>query len=551
MHNNFLIAATIFIVSVACGFSNQARAEIGGIGDSLGLSPYWNWKTIESEHFRVTFPADLSNTAEKATQYLEEAHRLLSPILYWQASYRVPILVIDNSDESNGMTTAFLRFGIVLVTTPPENWFSTTYYDDWLRLLAIHEYTHFLNMDATRGFWSIARVLFGDIIVPNCLWPTWMLEGLAVYMETRFTHAGRGRSPYYEMILRTAVQEGVLGSGSYITLDRVNGPNPYYPGGETAYTYGYQMMNEVARTNNEDVLGIMSKTSSDRFPFFIDGNLENLTGLSWGDQWNAWLKTTKTRALKEIDQIQSQPLSKIETLTDGGFDTLGPVISPDGHWLAYTQDSLDPRMGLFLRDLKTGKTRRIDDKLNGAQMAFTPDSSALLLSGLQRTGNYYLYSELAVYDMNRDSLDWLTSGARARDPELSPDGKSVVFTITEDQTTGLATAPLIAPTATDKHYHLGTISKVFMPEKYGRISNPKFRPEPGDQNRHIVCSFHRNATVGEEIVEIDRVAGTVKSLVTDGHLNRYPTFSPNHSLYFLSGWHITFGNTARARKIKG
>ena len=44
---------------------------------------------------------------------------------------------------------------------------------------------HFLNMDNTRGFYTFLRYMFGDLILPNTLWPTWMLEGLAVYEETR------------------------------------------------------------------------------------------------------------------------------------------------------------------------------------------------------------------------------------------------------------------------------------------------------------------------------------------------------------------------------
>jgi len=268
---------------------------IYGVGDALGLSPFWDYKTIETDHFRITFPVELSDTAQKVANYLEEAHAILSPRLRWQAAYKASILVIDNEDAENGLTTAEGRFGIALYVTPPENWESIYYYDNWVRELCLHEYTHFLNMDATTSFYAPLRYLFGDVLLPNTLWPTWMLEGLAVYDETRLTHGGRGRSPYYEMILRAAVAEGVLDSSKFLTLSKINGPYPYYPGGETAYTFGYQLMNQVAHTRppgptadgqahlltSEDALGEMSIRSAGRVPFFINGNLENITGKTW------------------------------------------------------------------------------------------------------------------------------------------------------------------------------------------------------------------------------------------------------------------------------
>ena len=36
--------------------------------------------------------------------------------------YRVNINIVDNQDSENGLTTAALRFGIVLYVTPPDDW---------------------------------------------------------------------------------------------------------------------------------------------------------------------------------------------------------------------------------------------------------------------------------------------------------------------------------------------------------------------------------------------------------------------------------------------
>src|SRR4051812_12797919 len=68
--------------------------------DSYGLSPFWNWKTIETENFRITFPAELRKVANRSAGFLEEAHSFLSPLLLWTPKNKTQILVIDNQDEA-------------------------------------------------------------------------------------------------------------------------------------------------------------------------------------------------------------------------------------------------------------------------------------------------------------------------------------------------------------------------------------------------------------------------------------------------------------------
>jgi Tol biopolymer transport system component len=513
-----------------------------GIGDIYSLSPFWDWKQIETKHFRITFPADLADTAERAANYLEDAHTAMSKSLYWEAHYKTPILLIDNADSANGVTTPIGRFGIVLYATPPDNWFSTAYYDDWLRLLCYHEYTHFLNIDATRAFWQTGRYLFGDVLLPNAVWPSWMLEGLAVYNETRYGHAGRGRSPYYDMILRSAVEANVLDTGKFYTLDRINGVSvPYFPGGESVYLFGYEMMNEVAKNNQagptfdgqgqlksgQDALGVMSERSSWRFPWFINGNLENITGRSWYSYWDQFIKETKERATKELALIRSQPISTVHRITQDGYNVLGSSFSPDGQWVAYSDGTLDERNGLFLKNLKTGKIERVADKISGAQVSFTPDSKYVLMSSLKRESQYYLFSEVAAYSIENKSVKYLTSKQRARDPDVSRDGKFVAFTTTQDGRASLARASLGEK---DGNPEMKDIEVLIAAKKYDVISTPKFSPD----GRTVYYSIHQNGNTSEELMAFDIASARSRVLVKNGHFNRFPAVNSRGQVFFVS-----------------
>ena len=63
--------------------------------------------------------------------------------------------------------------------------------------------------------------------------PRWLLEGLAVLMETEHTSGGRLRSSQFEMYLRADVLEQRLAR-----LDQISNPVRRWPGGNLWYLYG-------------------------------------------------------------------------------------------------------------------------------------------------------------------------------------------------------------------------------------------------------------------------------------------------------------------------
>lgn len=504
--------------------------------DPYGLSPFWKWKTLETENFRVTFPQELQPIATDAAVHLENAHRLLKPELHWQPRIKTQVLVIDNSDAANGLASAFAHFGLILWITPPEVWYSTAFYDDYLRLLTVHEYTHYLNMDATAGVWEPLRKVFGDVLLPNILWTPWMLEGLAVYMETRFTRGGRGRSTYYEMLLRAAVEAGTLNSPEFITLDRVGGSNPYFPFGETRYQFGYSLMNQLAQSTagtHQKVFGLLSEQSSYRIPFFINDTLESVSGKTWYKLWDTWVQETQARINRDLKILRSQPTTPVHLLThsspDKGQVLLGSAPSPDGEWIAYTLETSDRRQGLYLKNLKTEKTTHLLDKLSGMSLKFTPDSKAIVYSRLHREDPYYLFSDLETYCLENGKASWLTQELRARDPDVSANGSWITFTRGQPGLTGLARAPLLKKEGSCQ-YELGPVETLIQPERYDRIGTPRFSVK-GDK---IFFSLHPHGKSQEDLMELDLETRKTRILFSNGYYNRFPAVHPSGDLYFVS-----------------
>ncbi|MBS1959026.1 MAG: PD40 domain-containing protein [Bdellovibrionales bacterium] len=487
--------------------------------DLIGLSPYTKYKTFETEHFNFIYQEGYFAFSERAAVHLEHAHEVLSPILKWEPRGKTNILVVDNSDSANGLTMPPLRVGIVLIATPPDAWYATSYSDDWIKLLVFHEYTHMLNIDATSNWMEALRILFGDVIRPNGLWPTWMLEGLAVYYETRTSHMGRGRSPYYDAVLRAFLQDNKLDNAENfgMTLDRVNGNPPMFPGGEIAYLFGYEMWQQMAnnypdRSKAESDMGELSYHSSHRIPFFINGNQENVTGKDWYEVWDDFVKASKTRLTAQIDQIKKSPTSVFEPVTDADYSAVGGAISPDGKWLAYTKSSTVRRTGLYLKDLSTGKEVRANDKNEGVGLAFTNDSKKLIYSSIERFNTYQSFSDLFAYDLASGSNTRLSHGMRAKDPTISPDGSTVAFIKVQHGTHTLWSAAL---GKRNGDFAIGNLKVIYRPKDFSILGTPKYL----NANR-IVFSEQSLGQAQSDIRVLNVKTNEVLTLWTDHSMNR-------------------------------
>lgn len=520
---NRLLSLLVVLLTIL----SSIGAAQAGPGDELGLSPFWDWKEIKTEHFRIVFPAQISKQAEKVAHVYEEAHAVLRHELRWESPTRVNVLLVDNADAANGLTTPIARLGMLLYLTPPDPFFSTDYYDDWLRILVYHEYTHFLNMDPTRGLFSLGRILFGDVLLPNSAWPAWMLEGYAVYNETKFTRSGRGRSPHWEGILRTAVEAGMLNHPDWITLDQVNGTHPRFPSGEVPYLFGYHLMNTVERSKSGS-LSEMTDRSSSRVPFFINGNVENITGKDWYGHWGTWVAETKLKMEAQLAEIRTLPVSKVEVLDRSIDESFGIAFSPDQRWAAYSTESDQEWQTIKLREWKPdAKPVSIEDKFFGSAISFTPDSKQLVYSSLHRSGNYYFYSDLRAYDLLTRKAYWITDGARARDPDLSKDGKRITFTEASESGTDLMLGTL---TYQGGKLVLETKRKLVDAPPGDRIANPKFTVDGGG----IIFSLKGDGNLKESLQLYTFDRNSVSALVDDGFRNRFPAIGPDDAIYFVS-----------------
>ena len=167
------------------------------------------WQQVNTKNFRVLFPRGFDQQAQRVANTLEHIHKAESRTL-GSTPRRISVILQNQSAESNGFVSILPRRS-EFYTMPPQDYnFQGT--NDWLDLLSAHEYRHIVQYQhATRGFNRFIYYLFGSTGLAGMSQvaaPQWFWEGDAVATETAFTHSGRGRIPYFGLILRTNLQEG-------------------------------------------------------------------------------------------------------------------------------------------------------------------------------------------------------------------------------------------------------------------------------------------------------------------------------------------------------
>ncbi|MCB0357364.1 MAG: PD40 domain-containing protein, partial [Bdellovibrionales bacterium] len=214
------------------------------------------------------------------------------------------------------------------------------------------------------------------------------------------------------------------------TIDRINESTiPDWPGGRRPYLLGSILMQEMLSANNEPNENIyhLNQRYSRRFPYFITGPVEDLTGFDW----SYWLTRSYSKIEKAANyQLKSITSNKQKNYTKYNFNMdsqFSPSFSPDGRWLAFIAGNYYDGFGIYLSELPNGKAKLINSGTSIEKISWLPDSSGFVFSKQQPTDHYSLLADLFLYKVGDNQLKQLTFKARAIEPEVSTDGMFVYF----------------------------------------------------------------------------------------------------------------------------
>ncbi|MEO7991639.1 MAG: hypothetical protein ABI663_18950 [Chryseolinea sp.] len=395
--------------------------------------PSLKWYQVNTSHFQVIYPKGFEAQAQRMANTLEYIHDPEAKTLGSKPK-KISVILQNQSSVSNAFVSILPRRA-EFYTMPSQDYnFIGT--NDWLNLLASHEYRHVVQFQhAKRGFNKALYYLFGNTTLAGMAQvsvPQWFWEGDAVATETAFTPSGRGRIPNFGLVFKTNLMEGRTFNyhKQYVRSYKNNIPNHY--------VLGFHMVSYLRRkTNDPEIWGkITARTWNVPFlPFAFSNAIHKETGMHVPALYRDMAATLKKEWQAEIDQLQLTSFEKINNRKSKAYtDYQFPQALEDGSILTMKSGIGDIETFVLLKDGKE-------------QKAFTPgfinDAGMLSVSNSKIVWSEYgydprwgvrTYSLIKAYDV-KSKTKWVIGGKHQRlsGIALSPDGSKIVAVRSSNQ----------------------------------------------------------------------------------------------------------------------
>ncbi|MEB3221191.1 MAG: BamA/TamA family outer membrane protein [Candidatus Sericytochromatia bacterium] len=498
------------------------------------FEPGTKWTTLHTPHFRIYYTAELADKAREVATIAEDAHKQLVPFMGVEPGGPTEVVVTDQFDELNSLAHNNPHRAVWLWMTPPnpDEGMPIGRYDQWLRLLFIHEYTHILQFEHTPWLVNQVNSAAGGFIfsrfpalpieitlqLPDLLTnaPSYFTEGLAVYTESKFTAGGRGLEGDFDMTRRMAFLDGKVPS-----YDQVFGRYMLdWPMGGYEYTWGSAFVaHMVARHGERSPAEVLRQYNL--FPYLgFDNAVWRATGQSAQDIWADMCKALGRRY--EAEQAERE--ARLAALAPGARLPEPHLVTQTGRWHRHPFWQKDGTL-LYAESARNESGKLWADRLDGKPRTLVMGKSTRSAASVGADPNlvYYeadtsesprgltSYRDLFVYDRQQKKRTRLTNQARIFAPSVSPDGTRVVAVPNGGARTGLAIFDV-----TGKRLRQWTFDQ----NEY-QFGNPVFSP---DGRRIAVAVWHAGT---RDIWLVNAETGQLEPLWRDLALDFYPTWTPD------------------------
>ncbi len=359
-------------------------------------APGLEWHTLHTACCDVHYPRQLEHVARRVAVIADESVKNASDFLKSAPAERVQIVLHDVLDTPNGFTNVVPYDSVDLRTITPESDSELSNTDEYLRLLVQHEIMHIVHLDDIHGFPSVVNLVVGKVWPPNLVQPRFVVEGLAVLAETRFTGGGRLRSTLFSSDLLIAALNGDLWS-----LDDVSSYSRRNPGGGGAYAYGAELIDWLSRKYGAGIWAAVARDYGGTIiPFAVQRSIEKVTGHSLDDDYRLFLDDVRADAerLRAAAAARGGP-TRARRLTRFG----GVIHTPrfdDGGALLFGLNAPDQAAGVYAIAGLPGAVPVAAPVLRvneAADLALLGDT--LVLAQTETTRGYYSFHDLWRADL--------------------------------------------------------------------------------------------------------------------------------------------------------
>lgn len=449
----------------------------------------------------------------------ERAHEVLAPSLAHEPEEKTYIVIEDTTDSSNGFASVIPRNSIRLFASAPPSKSALSDHDDWLYALTLHEYAHILHLDNISGLPYWVNKVVGKTWAPNQIQPRWVIEGLATYVESKYSSGGRTRFSLFDMQLRMATL-----SDNERGLDEMsNGPRAW-PHGNTAYMYGSHFLKYIFDRFGDDKAGEMSTNlGGNPIPYGINRSIRQATGKGFVELHADWKKHRRDRYALQQEAVERAGRREGRRLTFSAEVNFNPRITRDGKQIIWQHGTgfQEGELGVMPLGGNAGQIKTYAIVRRGGEFDVLSDGS-LVIEQTEVYRGLYSSQELFHWDSDTHEMRQLTKRKRIRDPAVSPNERRVAFVMNDKSQRRLAIMDL-APGAQPEIIWSGA-------DLHDQAFDPAWSP---DGSKVAFSSWVKGGF--RNIVVVDLESGDATTLTSNRAHDVDPAFDPQgRYLYYSS-----------------
>lgn len=386
--------------------------------------PGLQWQQVNTPNFRILYPKGFEVQAQRMANTLEHI-RKPEAVTMGGTPKKISILLQNQSATSNGFVTLAPKRS-EFFTMPTQN-NNLTGNNDWLDLLATHEYRHIVQFQhSITGFNKLVYYVFGQQALAGLAFvsaPQWFWEGDAVATETAFTHSGRGRIPNFDLVFRTNLLEGRTFNyhKQYLRSYKHNIPNHY--------VLGYHMISYLRKkTGNPDVWENISGRAwrMPIIPFTFSNAIKKESGLYVKDLYKEMAADLQKKWKQELDGLTFTSSERINNRSTSAYtDYLTPQVLGDGRIVALKSGIGDIEQ-LVIFSGANQKKSFVQGPVNQSGI-FSAAGSRVVWNEYRYDPRWRVrtYSAIVGYDVNTFEKKVISKHSRYASAALSPDGNKV------------------------------------------------------------------------------------------------------------------------------
>lgn len=516
------------------------------------------WRTVETEHFKFNYPADL----EPVAGYIAGIAESVAEEKMRRYNFRLPNkveFVIREDIFSNGWANSLQNTMTVWVS----DWdFPIRSTHNWLKDVVTHEFSHLVSIQSSsklpspiqglvvgyQGYYN-AQVQPGfATIIPFTAQPNWFAEGVAQY-ESEYSGFDAWDS-HRDMLLRTAVLEGKL--LSYDRMGTFAGTSIQYEQGP--YTQGFAFVKWLAGKYGDAAMIKLWAENGRIHRQTLSGSMEQVMGKDAHELWEDWKNAITAQY---SDQVKA--LGKLETgkkLTSDGFYNYYPRWNAKGDGLFFVSNRGrdDFKGSLYLYTLADTTKKKEDDRIKiitgGIRSPFdvAKDDSTFLYHSAKNEDKYGIH-KLDIYQKNPrrkfgfldfkhdESEKRFTKNLNAVQASYAHQSKRIVFVRNHLTNFYLCTAPIPDtkdPKTGKTELDPDSVKTLFpidtaMQGKYGfNIYSPRFSPD----DKSILFSYYDGTSRNIGIISSDGTG--FHPVLQRPYDERDPEWSPDGKSFFFS-----------------